>query len=388
MHSPRRLTRILRMKSRLAIGLMSGTSLDGVDAALVEIQGSGLGTRVRLAARVHKAYPSSLRKRLWAVSDPGCGSTQEVCRLNVLVGEAFAQAALAVCKKARISSKKVSFIGSHGQTICHLPDEHASLQIGEPAVIAERTGLLTVADFRPTDLAAGGCGAPLVPFVDFLLFRHPRLSRGLLNLGGIANLTVVPARAEPDDVLAFDTGPGNMVLDALAKHYRLGPFDQDGKAASRGKVSIPLLSHLMQNGFIRREPPKSTGREAFGRTFANGLLTRAEKLSLPKEDVLATATAFTAQAVCYNYRRFLSRPINELIVSGGGARNRTLVNWLRVLFAPVPVTPTDAYGIPSQAKEALVFAVLANETLSGSPANLPRVTGARGPRVLGKVVFP
>jgi anhydro-N-acetylmuramic acid kinase len=283
----------------------------------------------------------------------------------------------------------VDFIGSHGQTVCHLPEEQATLQIGEPAVIAERTGILTVADFRPRDLAAGGCGAPLVPYVDFLLFRHPKLSRGLLNIGGIANLTIVPAGAGAREVQASDTGPGNMILDALARHYRLGSCDAGGRTAARGKASLPLLSHLMRNEFIRRRPPKSTGRETFGTPFVNDLLARAKKLSLSKEDVLATATALTAHAVYDNYRRFLSRmPLDELIVSGGGTKNRTLMDWLRVLFAPIPLAAIDAYGIPSQAKEALAFAVLANETLSGNPSNLPQVTGARSFRALGQVVFP
>lgn len=383
------LARVRRKKVKLAIGLMSGTSLDGVDAALVEIRGDGLTTRVRLLFHIHRSYPPHLQKRLLSVSEPAGGSTQEVCRLNVLVGEAFARAALAVCRKGNVSPSQVSFIGSHGQTVCHLPEDQATLQIGEPAVIAERSGILTVADFRPRDLAAGGCGAPLVPYVDYLLFRHPHIFRGLLNIGGIANLTVVPAGAKVEEVQAFDTGPGNMVIDALARQFRLGPFDQGGKTASRGMVSTHLLSVLMQNSFIRRKPPKSTGREAFGKGFVNDLLAKAKKLKLSKEDILATATALTAHAVFYNYCRFLShRPINELIVSGGGMNNRTLMNWLRVLFAPVPVTTTDAYGIPSQAKEALVFAVLANESLSENPANLPQVTGARGPRVLGKFVFP
>ncbi len=383
------LARVRRKKVKLAIGLMSGTSLDGVDAALIEIRGDGLTTRVQLLSHFHRSYPPNLRKRLLSVSEPAGGSTQEVCRLNVLVGEAFARAVLAVCRKGNVSLSQVSFIGSHGQTVCHLPEDHATLQIGEPAVIAERTGILTVADFRARDLAAGGCGAPLVPYVDYLLFRHPRISRGLLNIGGIANLTVVPAGTKAEEVQAFDTGPGNMVIDALARHYRLGTFDQGGETASRGMVSTHLLSALMQNGFIRRKPPKSTGREAFGKGFVNDLLAKAVKLKLSKENVLATATALTAHAVFYNYCRFLShRPINELIVSGGGMNNRTLMNWLRVLFAPIPALTINAYGIPSQAKEALAFAVLANESLSENPANLPQVTGARGPRVLGKFVFP
>jgi len=383
------LARVRRKKVKLAIGLMSGTSLDGVDAALVEIRGEGLTSRVRLLSHIHRSYPPHLQKRLLSVSEPAGGSTQEVCRLNVLVGEAFARAAFAVCRKGNVSPSKISFIGSHGQTVCHLPEDQATLQIGEPAVIAERTGILTVADFRPRDLAARGCGAPLVPYVDYLLFRHPRISRGLLNIGGIANLTVVPAGAKAEEVQAFDTGPGNMVIDALARHYRLGPCDQGGKTASRGMVSTHLLSFLMQNVFIRRKPPKSTGREAFGKGFVNDLLAKAKKLKLSKEDVLATATALTAHAVFYNYHRFLSRrPINELIVSGGGTKNRNLMNWLRVLFVPLPVVTINAYGIPSQAKEALVFAVLANEALSGHPANLPQVTGARGPRVLGKIILP
>lgn len=383
------LARIQRKTRKLAIGLMSGTSMDGVDAVLVKFQGSGLDTGFHIIAQVHQAYPASLRAQILSASEAGEGSTQEVCLLNVLVGEAFARAALAVCAKAGIPPKRISFIGSHGQTISHQPEGHASLQIGEPAVIAERTGILTVADFRARDLAAGGCGAPLVPYVDYLLFRHPRLTRILLNIGGIANLTLVPAGAKAQDVLAFDTGPGNMVIDALAKYYRLGPFDPEGRTAAKGKVSNPLLSVLMQDKFILRKPPKSTGRQAYGRAFVEVILAEAKRLSLTKEDILSTATAFTAQAIYYNYHRFLSRnPVQELIVSGGGTKNRALMNWLRVLFAPIPVVEINVYGIPSQAKEALTFAILANETLAGHPANLSQVTGARGPKLLGKIVFP
>ena len=380
----------------LAIGLMSGTSCDGVDAALVAIRGRGRATRVELRAFETYPYSRTVRTLLAAVSEPATGTVDLVCRANALVGELFADAAGAIAERAGVPLRRVALIGSHGQTIQHLPAPKAlagrrvaaTLQIGEPSVIAERTGVTTVADFRPRDVACGGQGAPLVPYVDYLLFRHRRRGRVLLNIGGIANVTWLPPACAPSDVLAFDTGPGNLLLDALAGRLTGGrrAFDRDGALAARGAPAGPLLRRLMRHRYLRKPPPKSTGREQFGAAFASALLDGAA--GLPPADLLATATAFTAASIRDACERFV-RPrgaIAEVIASGGGCHNRTLMALLAERFAPVPVRTSDELGIPADAKEAVAFAILAHETLAGRPGNLPSATGARRPAILGKIV--
>ncbi|NQT54457.1 anhydro-N-acetylmuramic acid kinase, partial [bacterium] len=266
----------------LVIGLMSGTSCDGIDAALVAVRGHGLHTRVRLVAFETVPYPASVRRLIAQVSDAATGTVDLVCRANVLLGELFAEAATAVAAQAGVDLRRVSLIGSHGQTIHHLPKARmlggrrvaATLQIGEPSVIAERTGVTTVADFRPRDMACGGQGAPLVPYVDYLLFRHRSRGRLLLNIGGIANVTYLPPACRPTDVLAFDTGPGNMVVDALVARLTRGRerFDRGGQRAARGTLDAGLLKRLLRHSFLRQRPPKSTGREMFGAAFADALV--------------------------------------------------------------------------------------------------------------------
>lgn len=290
---------------------------------------------------------------------------------------------------------RVALIGSHGQTIQHLPQPAAlagrriaaTLQIGEPCVIAERTGVTTVADFRPRDMACGGQGAPLVPYVDYLLLRHRRRGRLVLNLGGIANFTWLPPACRAADVLAFDTGPGNMLLDALVGLLTRGcrTYDRDGAMAARGCVSQPLLRSLLRHPYLRRRPPKSTGRETFGVPFAERLLRES---ALPPKDLLATVTAFTAASVRDAYDRFI-RPLgraDEVIASGGGCHNRTLMRRLADAFASIPVRTSDDFGIPVDAKEAMAFAILAHETIVGRPGNLPSATGERRAVLLGKIV--
>ncbi|MBI3455501.1 MAG: anhydro-N-acetylmuramic acid kinase [Candidatus Rokubacteria bacterium] len=365
---------------------MSGTSADGVDAALVEIEGSGETTRAGLLAFATQAFAPALRARVLALGE---ATAAELLDLHYRLGEEFARAALAVIEPARRRGLPVHLVGSHGHTARHHPRANApgaggaTLQVGEPAVIAERTGLPVVADFRPRDIAAGGEGAPLVPLVDWLLFRVPGRVRACLNLGGIANVTLLSERL--DAVRAFDLGPANMPLDAVVAAWTRGAerFDRDGVRAAAGRVDARLLDELMAHPFLALPPPKSTGREAFGAIFVRPLLSR---FAGREADLLATLTRFVAEAVADGLRRFVSQRVAEVLVSGGGARNQTLMAALQEVLAPAAVRSLEEVGMDPDAKEAVAFAVLANETLFGHPGNLPRATGAAGPRVLGKIV--
>jgi len=369
----------------IVAGLMSGTSADGIDVAIVDIR----GRRVRPLAHYSFPYPAGAREAIFAVSNANT-HTAQIARLNVLLGEWFAAALLRAWRRAGIS--KLDLIGSHGQTIYHQGTPQrllgrpvaCTLQIGEPAVIAARTGVHVVADFRPADMAAGGQGAPLVPYVDYLLYRHARRNRVALNIGGIANITSLPAGASPDQVIAFDTGPGNMLLDALAAHGSGGRqrFDRDGRIAARGRVARSLLRSLLADPYFRRRPPKSAGREQYGAEFVGALLRHG----LPAADLMATATAFTAASIALGIRRFAVWP-EELIVSGGGLRNPQIMGQLAAFLPGVRIRDSGEFGIDSDAKEAIAFAVLAHETWRRRPANLPSATGARRGVILGKVVY-
>lgn len=390
------LLRILEKPRRLIVGLMSGTSADGVDAALVEVEGAGAGTRARLVAFTCLPYPSALKAEVLALCDAATGRVDQVCRMNALLGEWFAAAARRVVEEAGLRMTDVDLIGSHGQTVHHLPDPvemhgyavRATLQVGDPCVIAERTGVVTVGDFRVRDVAAGGQGAPLVPLVDYLLYRSETSGRAMLNVGGIANATILPAGCGPEGVYAFDFGPGNMVIDRLMDRITGGrmAYDRGGETARAGRVDPGLLSEMMRHPFLPAPPPKSTGREAFGAAYADAFLSRAKEAGLSDADAVATATAFTAEAVADGLRRFVREPVREVIVSGGGAHNGTLMAFLGARVPGVAVRRVEEVGGSAEGKEALAFAVLANETLAGGPGNVPRVTGASHPAVLGKVV--
>jgi anhydro-N-acetylmuramic acid kinase len=377
------------------VGLMSGTSADGIDAVVAEICGTGRGLKVRLVEHLQRPFPRKLRAHILRVCL--AGTVAEICELNFLLGEHFARAALAVIRQAGLSPKQIAAIGSHGQTIHHLPRARtpATLQIGEPAVIAERTGILTVADFRVRDMAAGGQGAPLVTYVDWALFtdaRHPRI---LQNIGGIANLTFLPPNALQNQVVAFDTGPGNMVIDAVVAELSGGKmtYDRGGRWAARGKVSEKLLRSLMAHSFLRRQPPKTTGREEFGEPFVRQTLDAARRLRLPSADIVATVTAFTAASIANAYMRFIfpklshsARQHTQVILGGGGARNDTLRRMLSERLGLMPVMTQTELGNSNVAKEAVAFAVLAHETIQGRPSNVPSATGARQPVILGKII--
>jgi anhydro-N-acetylmuramic acid kinase len=378
------------------IGLMSGTSADGVDAALVEIYPEGDRSALRLLAWESTAYPVGLRERILAVASGG--STEEVCHLDAYLGELFAEAAVRVAAKAGVALADVDLIGSHGQTIHHLPVPRqegahlvrSSLQIGEPAVIAERTGVTTIADFRPRDLAAGGEGAPLTPIVHHALFAHPERGRVILNLGGIANITVLPNGAPASAVTGFDTGPGNVLMDEFVRATGLSSlgYDEGGRLAASGQVQPDLLQDLLAHPFIRRAPPKSTGREAFGPAFVEGFRARVRSAGVRALDGLATLAAFTVEAVVVNLRQFVlaNTKVNDVVVTGGGARNGFLMRRLAESLPEYDVASSDAVGFAERPLEAVAFAWLAYLTATGLPGNLPAVTGARGRRILGCIV--
>ena len=385
--------------TKKVIGLMSGTSVDGVDAALVEIRGHGLGTQVELLAFHSHPFDAEVRNRIFDLFQPETSRIDELCQMNFLIGEIFADAALAVIREAGIEVPEVDLIGSHGQTVYHLPPQpeaqYVPLQIGEPAVIAYRTGIPTIATFRVADLAAGGQGAPLVPYVDFLLFRRADRTVALQNIGGISNVTLIPAPitgsyrtdAAGSDVLASDTGPGNMIIDSVMEILTEGKekYDNAGQFAAQGSVSESLLGEWLQHPFISAPPPKTTGREAFGRQFAEHAIQQAQNQNVGQADLVATLTAFTAETIYGYYQRFLFShySVDEIYISGGGAHNLTLMEHLKRLFRPIPLLPIDFIGFSSDAKEAIAFAVLANEAIHGNPTNLPQVTGASQPTVLG-----
>lgn len=385
--------------SRYAIGLMSGTSMDGIDAALVKISGSADRPRVCLEAFGAFPYPPETRKALLEVASGKPSSAGEISALNYWLGELFARTALAVCRRARIEPARLFVIGSHGQTIFHQgpnkkgkkrptdPHPASTLQIGEPAVIAERTRAVVVADFRAADIAAGGQGAPLVPIVDYLLLRDAKLGTIALNLGGIANITAIPPSARMDGVIGFDTGPANMVIDGLASHFTQGreSYDADGAWARRGKVIEPLLTRILREPFFSLAPPKSAGREQFGGDFVKRFFLSQRKAR--PEDLLSTATELTARSIAQAIERFVMPRgrFHRLIVSGGGAHNCLLMRRLRELLPSLAFFTSSDFGLPIDAKEAMAFALLADRTLHGLPGSLPVVTGAERSVVLGQV---
>jgi anhydro-N-acetylmuramic acid kinase len=370
------------------IGLMSGTSADGVDAALVEWPDGSAARPFRLLAWREDPLPAELQARIHrlAAGRVAAGEAlRELATLDVELGERFAAAAAAVAADAGLALAQLDAVASHGQTVAHHPELRATLQIGDPSLIAERTGLTTVADFRPRDVAAGGEGAPLAPFFHHAVFGSDDESRLVLNLGGIANVTWLPRAAAPDDVIAFDVGPANALLDAVVQLQTGGRerCDRDGARAAAGRVDRKLLARLLDDAFLRRPPPKSTGRERYGLAEAEALVAG---WSGPDGDLLATLAAFSAEAVAAACRDFLGGAPQRVLVGGGGIRNRALIDALRAALGDVAVEPTDAAGVPSAAAEAMAFSLLGRNTLLGIPNHLPRTTGARGARVLGEIV--
>lgn len=381
-----------RRKTIRVAGLMSGTSVDGVDVAIVDIRDA----KVRLVAFEVFPYKPALRAEILALCHPDSAKVDRICHLNHVLGEVFAEAVLKLCRRRGIAADSIDLIGSHGQTIWHQPEGgrcggrmiRSTLQIGEPSVIAQRTGITTVADFRPRDMAAGGQGAPLVPYADYVLFRDAKVSRAVQNIGGIANVTFLPRACKRDDIMAFDTGPGNMVIDGIVRLATGGKrhYDRGGAMAARGQIDEMLLREMLKHPFLRRKPPKSTGREEFGQAYSEWFSRQARQRALVCEDMVATVTAFTARTIADAYRRFLPAMPDEMVLAGGGAHNRTLVRMLRRELEAVKIRTTDEFGIDVDAREAVAFAILAWATIQGTASNVPSATGAAEPVVLGKIV--
>lgn len=392
----KQLQRIEEKETLRVIGLMSGTSADGMDAALTEITGCGLGTRVRPVAFVSLPYPEEIRNEILRLAAGDAGGSRDLCRFHFLLGQLGLEACAAVCEKAGVSPEEIDLVGSHGQTLYHLPEAEwyvgrkirGTLQLGEASVIAEGLGCPVVSDFRVRDFAAGGQGAPLVPWAEFLLYRRESQTVGLQNIGGIGNLTVLPAGGAPEDTLAFDTGPGNMVMDQIVSRMTDGElrYDEGGRLAAGGRCARSLLDWMLSDPWLKVKPPKSTGREVYGEAYVDALMEKGRSMGLSDADMLATATRFTAECIRVAVRDFCPKKPDLLIVGGGGSRNPTLMAQIREVLE-MPVLLNEDLGFDSEAKEAIAFAILANECIHGQPNNMPSVTGARHPVVMGKITL-
>lgn len=376
--------------SRLVVGLMSGTSADGVDAVLTRITGAGLDTKVEQLGFFFQPFEREARQRILEVAGGSFGGAREVCLLGSYLGMCYAQAVRELLRQT--GTDQVDLIGTHGQTVWHCPEDtpylgttvRGTLQIGDPSFLAEEFGCPVVSDFRPRDMAAGGLGAPLVPYTEFLLYRRENEDVALQNIGGIGNVTLLPAGCQLEDVTAFDTGPGNMIMDALVSRMTDGKqtYDDGGRLAASGRVIPELLNRLLEDPYLQRKPPKTTGREYYGESFVNSLLSHG---NYPMVDVLATATAFTAQSIALSLRRFAARMPDRLVVGGGGSRNPTLLRFLQEALPECLVQTQEDLGLSSDAKEAVAFAILANEAVFGLCGNVPSVTGAKHPVVMGRI---
>ncbi len=381
------------------IGLISGTSMDGIDAALTEIEGQPPEIKIRLLDYLVHPYPSGLKERIRRAASPAQSRVDEICHLNFYLGHLFAEAALSLIQKSGVRATEIKLIGSHGQTIYHLPrpigepgkygqlEIRSSLQIGEGAVIAEKTGIITITNFRARDLAAGGVGAPLLPYLHYLLFRSQQSDRVVINIGGISNLTFIPKGQRAEAVIAFDTGPGNLVIDGLIRKISRGKyeFDQDGQFARKGRLNQPLLDHLLGHEFISQAPPKAAERNTFGEEYLQNIRKIAKDKSISAPDLVRTATVCITESIALNCRRFvfpLGLP-ETAIICGGGANNLFLLECLSQSLPGIKIVTTHEFGIDPKAVEAAGFALLAYETWHQRPGNLPRVTGAEKPVVLG-----
>lgn len=397
------LIELTKKETKIIAGLMSGTSVDGIDAVLLKVIGSGIATKFEQIAFQTYPFPEGARELILKNSVRETSNVEDICRLNIVLAQLYAESVKKIAEEANSNVSDIDLIGSHGQTIHHLPQAHemfaykvkSTLQIGDPSTIAKLTGIITVGDFRTGDMAVGGEGAPLVPCFDYISFRSEKISRGLLNIGGIANITALPKNCSVDDVLAFDTGPGNMIVDALIQTFYGMPYDENGAVASSGTICQPLLERMKTDEFVSRKPPKSTGRERYGDAFHGefiepfvNMLLEESRHELP--DIIATATDFTAWAVFRNYKLFIEpeTKLDEIIVSGGGAHNKFMMRSLQKYFNGVRVAQIEDFGFSSDAKEAICFAILANEAISGNPANVPRATGASRSVILGKICLP
>ncbi|TDL82889.1 anhydro-N-acetylmuramic acid kinase AnmK [Peribacillus frigoritolerans] len=376
------------------VGLMSGTSLDGIDAALVRVHNSGLDTDLEIIEFITYPFPKDIESEIIQSLSVETSNVQLICSLNFKLGKLFADGVKEVCKKANLPIEELNLIGSHGQTIYHQPlaENHfvpSTFQIGEAAVIAHDTDTMVISNFRTMDMAAGGQGAPLVPYTEYILYRSETKGRLLQNIGGIGNVTVLPKGASLSDMEAFDTGPGNMIIDEVCRQLFGINYDKGGKIAKQGKVNADLLSYCMNHPYIMSAPPKSTGRELFGKQYVVKLLEAFKTLS--KEDILTTVTMFTAKSIVENYQTYIfpKTDIDEVIIGGGGSYNHTLLEMIQSLLGnSIKVITQEELGYSSESKEAVAFALLANETYHGNASNVPAATGAGNAVILGNITYP
>jgi anhydro-N-acetylmuramic acid kinase len=391
------LINIYKKPTRICAGLMSGTSVDGIDAAIAEITASGGGVQIKQLAYIERPFPAGYKELVLKNSLRDTSNVEDICRLNFLIAYLYADAVKEACASIKLPLNEIDLIGSHGQTIHHLPAKTdmlgyavgSTLQIGDPSVLAKLTGIITVGDFRPGDIALGGQGAPLVPYFDYKICSSKEKNRALLNIGGISNISAIKKNSGPDELIAFDTGPGNMMIDILMKRFYDKEYDKNGETALSGKINGQLLHAIYDNDdYINSPPPKSTGREHYNDAFIDGILNNFH--SLPHQDIIATFADYTAFAVHANYARYIEPlfQLDEIYVSGGGARNKFIMQSLQKYFAGASVKNFEKLGISSDAKEAICFAFLANETINGNTNNLIKATGASRPAILGKICLP
>lgn len=373
-----------------AIGLMSGTSLDGLDIAYCSIEGNYTDTKVKLLQYGESRMPMVLKEEIQKACDIHQSDVAAICSLNFKLGQWFGDSTLSFMQENHICSRDVDYIASHGQTVYHIPEkteeyERSTLQIGEPAEIALRTGCMVISNFRTMDMAAGGEGAPLVPYADYILYRSAEKTRVLLNIGGISNVTYLPRNAEEKDVFAFDTGPGNMMIDEAMRHFYHKEYDEDGNTAERGNVNSSLLKELMDMSYVRMNPPKSTGRELYGKQKVEELLQKYAEVSA--EDAVCTFTEYTAASIAENVKLFLCPKgiPAEIIAAGGGAHNRVLLERLQEDLPEARVMKQEDMGFSSDAKEAIAFVILGNETLHRHYSNMISATGASKRVILGNI---
>ncbi len=378
----------------IVIGLMSGTSVDGIDAAVVRLEGTPPSLMWEVLGHSHRSFNPELRAEIFACFHPDSGSVDRLCRLNFALGQVFGETALDAARDVGLTMDKIDLIGSHGQTLWHEPPGNgngSTLQLGEPAVIAEMTGVPVVSNFRTRDMAVGGQGAPLVPLADQLLLSHPTKIRTAQNIGGIANVTFLPLLGENKDngVIAFDTGPGNMLIDEVARlaTNSAWEYDRDGELAAQGRVDESLLAEWLREPYFQQKPPRTTGRELFGTQRAAEYWSQAIQRGLSPNDIVTTVTALTARSIEHAYRTFLPAFPDEVIVSGGGVRNHTLMLILKESLTPAIVITSDEYGLGVEAKEAVAFALLAYETWHKRSGNIPSATGASRAVVLGSITY-
>lgn len=392
------LHQINQKKSRLVLGIMSGTSADGIDVALCRIHGHGLDTSLQLLAFAYTPFEAPVRNEILRIAGGEEATARDFCQMNFLLGQLYRDAALALCQREDIAIEEIDLIGSHGQTLWHIPLQEtylgrplrSTLQLGECAVLADAFGCPVIGDFRVRDVAAGGLGAPLVPYSEFLIYRKADECIALQNIGGIGNITCLPPNCRLEDVFAFDTGPGNMLMDAAIQRLTGGKYtyDDNGAYAAAGRVHPALMRLLMADAYLEKAPPKTTGREYYGPGFLQNIFDQAKALQVSDRDLMATVTAYTAETIALSIRQFFPHRPDRLIVGGGGSMNATLMQALRTALPDCLVQTNEDIGYDSNAKEAVAFAVLANEALFESCNNVPSVTGARAPVVMGKISLP